>query len=69
MSDNYRKNISDYTLPLHAKGTKVYRPNSMRQVSAEKELNRLQSQVDSLHREIDGLKREIGFLTRKEQKP
>lgn len=52
MSENYRKDVDVYSencMPEQDKATKqVYRPNSMRRVSAVKELNRLKAQLDAL---------------------
>jgi hypothetical protein len=49
VSENYRKNVDVYTQIVCQNGTKaawkVYRPNSMRRVSAVKELNRLKAQL------------------------
>jgi len=49
MSNNYRKDIDVYSQQCMPEqdgaGWKVYRPNSMRRVSAVKELNRLKTQL------------------------
>ena len=55
MSKNYRKNVDVYSqnyMPERDRATwKVYRPNSMRRVSAVKELNRLKAQLDTVRKE------------------
>lgn len=52
MSENYRKDVdvySEHCMPeMDGKTKKVYRPNSMRQVSAVKELNRLHAKIVEL---------------------
>ena len=52
MSDNFRKNVNTYKMPNFYVRATVYRPNSMRAVSAEKELNRLQAKVEELQSTI-----------------
>jgi len=51
---NYRKNVdvySEHCMPEQDKNTtKVFRPNSMRQVSAVKELNRLTAYIKELEK-------------------
>lgn len=46
MSTNWRKTEPDYRVPGCYKKARVYRPNSMRQVSVELELNRLKNQIE-----------------------
>ena len=53
MSDNYRKNVNTYKMTNFYVRATVYRPNSMRAVSAEKELNRLQAKLDELQTAIN----------------
>lgn len=52
MSENYRKDVdvySEHCMPeMDGNTKKVYRPNSMRQVSAVKELNRLHAKIEKL---------------------
>ena len=57
MSENYRKDVAEYTdkcMP-NQKGPsqRVYRPHSMRQVSACKELNRLKDKLTAITEQIE----------------
>ena len=62
MSENSRKNINSYTMTNHYKGARVFRPKSMRAVSAEKELNRMLTLLESQHTQIKELKYQLQEL-------
>lgn len=55
MSQNYRKNKNSYNFPMYygTKSLKVFRPNSMRLVNAELELNRLYNRVKELEEQLN----------------
>ena len=57
MSENYRRDVTDYTqwCDPKRKGPKqrVYRPHSMRQVDASNELNRLNTKLRQIQEYID----------------
>jgi hypothetical protein len=57
MSENHRKDVNEYSQWCDVKRTgpkqRVYRPNSMRQVDASKELNRLKARLDEMDEYIE----------------
>ena len=60
---HYRSDVDEYTsYPLHATAGRVYRPKSMRVVSAEKELNRIRAKLKGVEAENKAFIKEIGAL-------
>jgi hypothetical protein len=65
MSENWRKDINEYTVmcsPGRGRdkpGQLVFRPNSMRRVSATKELNRLTAEIRELKTSVKHLQLEL----------
>jgi len=61
MGENYRKNTSEYSQWCDPKkkpdkSHTVYRPFSMRKVSATKELNRLNQQIIELEAQVESVR-------------
>lgn len=55
MSNNWREDNPDYKMSVADTGAKVFRPHSLRLVSAELELNRLKATIKHLQEAIEAV--------------